>query len=54
MARDEGGGRVRVVVLEPMTRTGLMPDVCKMTAVVEGPAPRIRGVLADSVCPAST
>ena len=49
-----GVGRFSVVVLEPMTSTGWMPDVCSMTGVVEVPEPRTRGVLAESVCPAST
>ena len=45
-------GRCRVVVLEPITSTGWMPDVCSITGVVEAPEPRIRGVLGERVWPA--
>ena len=44
--------RFSVVVLEPMTSTGRMPDVCSTTGVVEEPEPRIRGVLGERVWPA--
>ena len=48
---DEDGS-VSVVVLEPITRTGWMPEDCRMTGVVEAPEPRMRGVLSSRVEPA--
>lgn len=44
--------RCSVVVLEPMTSTGLIPEVCSMMGVVEELEPRTRGVLGVRVCPA--
>ena len=51
--RVVGVGWVSVVVLEPITSTGWMPVVCSSTGVEDAPEPRIRGVLAARVCPAS-
>ncbi len=47
-------GRWSVVVLEPITSTGWIPEVCNRIGVVEVPEPRTRGVFAESVWPAIT